>query len=303
MISFKPYNTDSRNECLISVLSEIPGAERDEMCEIFDYLDDMSVEYEIAVTAFSGCLLVRIFDGEYLFVYPIAMTDTADESRALDELRLYAIKEEIPFVLTDVPRECADTITEQYSRTELCDEDGDGERFTVRFISECNDASDGEVYSFENGLSLTLPTDKYVLEYARLCRDGEVNKYWGYDYRHDVDGCEDAYFLREAESGLGLGCTLTLFVLQGESFVGEALLYYFDYLGGAKCAIRLLPEFMGRGIGTKVMDSLIEVARRIGLKTLYATVDPDNEPSIKLFEKKFKRQADKAKNIKFMLKM
>lgn len=303
MISFRIYGSDSRDECFSYALSSIEGAEREELSGIFEYLDEVSENFEIGVTAFGGCLLVRIYDGEYFFAYPIAVTEESDEDAALDSLRLYAIKEEIPFILTDVPSECIESLSKKYSRTELYDEEGDGERFTVRFITECAGISDGDGYTFDNGLSFELPSNKYLPEYARLCRDESVNKFWGYDFRNDADGCEDEHFLREAELGFERGCTLTLFVLKGGAFIGEALLYYFDYLGGAECAVRLLPEYSGRGLGKKTLDSLVEAARKIGLKTLYATVNSENLPSKKLFEKKFERRDDKDGNIGFLLKM
>lgn len=300
MISFKIYNSDFRDECIRYTRSALVGAEQREIDEVFDYLDGMAEEYEIGVTAFAGCLLVRIYDEEYLFAYPVAVTDGADEMGAVDELRRYAIKEEIPFVLTDVPRECAEELAEQYPLTELFAEDE--ESYTVRFISECADTELTD-HSFEDGLSFVLPTEKYLSEYARLCRDEAVNKFWGYDFRCDAKDCDDEYFLREALSGNELGCTATFFVIKDENFIGESLLYYFDYLGGAECAVRLLPEYMGRGLGYATLNSLIEVAKEIGLKTLYATVDPENKPSVKLFEKRFERKGNKGENLGFSLKM
>ncbi len=303
MISFKLFDESSYDECLSFAAFSLSDAKRGDIVEIFDSLSEMAEECEVGISAQSGCFLVRIYDGEYFFAYPIAMMDGADESAAVDALRLYAIKEEIPFILTDVPKENAFLLEEKYENTEIYPEDEDEERFTVRFISECAALSDDAQYFFENGVTFVLPTDKYLSEYARLCRDVTVNRFWGYDFRCDSEECEDEYFLREAEHGLDSGCTLTLFVLLGEKFIGEALLYYFNYLGGAECALRLLPEYIGRGLGEKVLDSLTRMASDIGLNELYATVDPDNLPSIKLFEKKFQKQGSDGKNLKYLLKM
>ena len=303
MISFKIFDGGSRNECLACIANSIPNAEKEEMEEVFDTLSEVAKECEVGVSAFADCLLVRIYDGEYFFAYPIAMTESADEEDALDAMRLYAIKEEIPFVITDVAAECAEIIEKKYKNVELYSDDEDGERYTVEFITECRNLSEDVSYSFENGLSFVLPSEEYLGEYARLCRDGEVNKFWGYDFKCDADGCEDEYFLREAELGFDSGCALTLFVIKDEKFIGEALIYYFNYLGGAECAVRLLPEFMGQGLGTKVLDSLPKIASDIGLEELYATVDPQNTPSIKLFEKKFEKQEHDGENLKYLLKM
>lgn len=303
MISFKPFDENSYGECLSFAACALSPADSGEIEEMFASLSEMTEECEVGISAYSGCLLVRIYDGEYFFAYPIAMTDGADEDGAVDALRLYAIKEEIPFILTDVPKESAELLEDKYANTEIYPEDEDEERYEVRFISECAKISEDRSFNFENGLSFVLPNDDYVSEYARLCRDDTVNRFWGYDYKCDARDCEDEYFLSEAELGIDSGCALTLFVLQGDRFVGEALLYYFNYLGGAECALRILPEYMGCGLGTKILDSLITTASDIGLNELYATVHPDNLPSVKLFEKKFEKRESDGENLKYLLKM
>ena len=58
-------------------------------------------------------------------------------------------------------------------------------------------------------------------------------------------------------------------------------------MGGAECAVRILPEYRGRGIATKTVHALKTIAEGIGLLKLYATVDSRNEASKKLFDKCF----------------
>lgn len=303
MISFKILKENFLEECFSYAIEQLPAAEADEVREIFDSLLGMSEECEVGVTAFGGCLLIRMYDEGYFFVYPIEMTDGADADGALDELRRYSIKEEIPFVLTDVPKECAEALREKYKGARLYSDNPDEEIYVVEVESECANVEKDRKYSFDGSLTLISPTEQYAAEYARLCRDREVNKFWGYDFRADADGCDDGYFLREAKAGYGSGCVATFFVLLGEEFIGEAVLYYFDYMGRAECGVRLLPEYIGKGYGKGALTSLISVAREIGLDHLLATVKKENEKSIGLFGKHFDSEVSDGENIKFLLKL
>ena len=78
MISFKLFEQSSFEECFSYVAEKLSAAGRDELREIFGSLSDMADECEIGVTSYGGCLLIRMYDEGYFFVYPIAMTDSAD---------------------------------------------------------------------------------------------------------------------------------------------------------------------------------------------------------------------------------
>ena len=51
-------------------------------------------------------------------------------------------------------------------------------------------------------VSLSPLTPEDDAEYARLCRDEDLNKYCGYDYRDDNPNPEDSYFREEAEGDI-----------------------------------------------------------------------------------------------------
>ena len=61
------------------------------------------------------------------------------------------------------------------------------------------------------------------------------------------------------------------------------MLYHFDGRGGAEMAIRLLPEYCGKGYGKKLALALIELGRQMTLSDLYAVVDAENLISKNLF--------------------
>ena len=134
-------------------------------------------------------------------------------------------------------------------------------------------------------LSLRAPTDADKEVYYRICTDKKLNEYWGYDYTADFPDADSDYFMENAAAEAERGTSLSLAVRLTGEMIGEAILYAFDFQGGAECAIRLLPEQSGKGYGKAVLSLLLAVASEIGLNSLYATVQNANIPSLSLFGK------------------
>lgn len=301
MISFIIIKEENKDEMLDRLMLKMPEADLEYMCEIVDSLlsDD---ECEYALSCSDGCLLVRIFDEKYLFLYPVAVCEGADESLAAYSLREYAVKEEIPLVYTDVPREALSDLIPLFRHANIDAQDDEGESFTLRIMSEAAlcDVMPSEEYE---GVLLDEITEDDDNDYARLCKDRDTNAFWGYDYSDDNESPEDSYFREMAENELSRGVAMAFAVRVNDRFVGEAALYAFDLIGGAECAIRILPEYRGSGIATKAIFALKYVAKRLGLINLYATVDERNEASKKLFDKCFDECRIDYKKYKYYTKL
>ena len=64
------------------------------------------------------------------------------------------------------------------------------------------------------------------------------------------------------------------------AFIGEAVLYNFDYKGAAELGCRILPEFAGHGYGAEAFARLADWALyELGLYRLVAKCYQENEPS------------------------
>ncbi len=299
MISFRILTADSEREIIDRTLIVIPEAEREEIEEILSSFSD-SDEVEVAVSAADGCLLLRIFDGEYLFPYPIALTESADAISAVDEIRLYGIKEEIPLVFIDVPSEELSELLSLFRHTTIDAEDLERDSYTVRVESEIGKLYD--IPSLDDGaVSLGALGGSDIKDYARLSRDKRLNEYWGYDYTADAPDADDEYFIRTAYEEFARGTALPLAVRYGGEFVGEAVIYAPDLRGGAECAIRLLPEYQGRGIGSLSLALLIKMAEKIGLLNLRARVMRENKASLALFGKYMEVREQNEENINFYI--
>ena len=301
MLSFKIIDENNKEEVLDRLLLSIPDADMDYVGEIADsLLEDCDCEY--ALSASHGCLLIRIFDEGYSFAYPVAVCEDSDSALAAYQIREYAVKEEIPLVFTDTPREELGNLLPLFRHANVDAEDEDGNSFTVKILSEVALMTEIPEICVDD-VKLTQLTENNDAEYARLCKDQDTNKFWGYDYSADEPNPDDSYFREQAESEFSRGVALCLAVRVGDSFVGEATLYSFDLIGGCECAVRILPEFRGRSIATKALSGLFIIARRAGVTNLYATVDARNSASKKLCEKLYNESSESDGKIKFYSKL
>ena len=262
---------------------------RDEIVEILEEYADMmdeNLDTGVGVCLSHGCLCLRLFDmGRYIFVYPFELSKGAEPLCALDEVRAYAVKEELTLRVVDVPREHIGDTVALFSHADVSAADHFHSAFIVRAISECETLEKVPTV-IDGGLRLLPIAESDVAEYAALCRDEEVNKYWGYDYREEVKNPPDAYFYNEQQSELERGLAVTFAVRWRESFIGEAVIYHFDLKGGAEIGFRLHKKYHGRGLGTRTLKMLFRAAAEIGLSDVTASVLRENHASVKLLEKK-----------------
>lgn len=301
MISFTILTAENAEELFERGRNTIPDLDSDYLEDIFSTLSEY--DSEVALCFSDGCLLVRIFDGEYSFVFPIHLCEDADSEDALNNLRLYAIKEEVPLVLSDVPFEELGWVIPGFRHVTADAADRDGECYNLRVSTEA--ALLDEIPTLEfSGLTLDSLTEGDDALFARLCKDRETNKFWGYDYSLDVSDPEDSYFRIESEREFARGAAISFAVRQEGDFIGEATLYGFDYLGGCEVAIRVLPQYRRLGVAGKILDGLFDNAASLGLVSLSAQVMKDNIPSVGLCKKHFEEYSQiNEKTYKFTQKI
>ena len=242
---------------------------------------DFDSDAEFAVCAECGCVLVRVFDfGRYSFLYPFEFSEGADAEAAVFAIAEYAMREEIPLVFFDVPKEEVSKILSLgFRHINLDTENEECESFRTEIKSECElldavpEVTDGEI-------SLGEICERDIEEYAEISRDESALKFWGYDYREDAPSADDEYFFNTARRNPLAGVSLSLAVRLDAEMIGEVEIYAFDRRGGAEFAVRLLPEFRGRGIGKKVLPLVFEMAENIGLLRLRCDVMNENKPSL-----------------------
>ena len=269
---------------------------------ITSLLDGKEEDVEVAVTAIFGCACVRIFEyGEYIFLFPIDLTDGADTRAALSAVVRYAIREDLAVKLADIPREALSMLFEMgYRHIDIDATDPDGECFGARIKSECELVSRvPEISDTELTISELGPADEAA--YARLSREQSGLEFWGYDYRHDRPDAPDGYFIATALEERAYGVALSLGArLEGE-LIGEVVFHAYDRRGGADFAFRLLPEYRGKGFGAKLFDLAVRAARAQGLVRLFGRVMKKNTACLSLIEKRMELTGDDGEVVNFAL--
>ena len=305
MLSFNILTEENAEEIYAGLLPIIGG---DDMLGdvIGSFLEVASEGAEVALSGSDGCLLVRIYDdGKYSFVYPIELGEDADPDAALLSLAEYTVREMVPFYLTDTPREELDRLSRLFLHVDARAYDDDDDVFVALVYSECDMLESPPTYS-EGGITLSEITDEDGERYAALVRSPEVNKWWGYDYREDAPDADVGYFLDTVRVEFYSGIAISLAVREGglsDKLIGEGVIFDFNYRGGAMIAVRLLPEYRGRGIGKAAFRALISLSREIGLRLVRADVMCENLPSIKMCEACLERLPDDEGKARFELSL
>ena len=123
-----------------------------------------------------------------------------------------------------------------------------------------------------------------MVEYSRLCMDDERNKWWGYDYKKDLKGdLKEDYFLKVARHDFKNKLAVNFAIRLEGTFIGEAVLYSFDYKGAAELGCRIFPEYAGHGYGAEAFRAVAEWSLyELGLYRLVAKCYHENEASRKM---------------------
>ncbi|MBE6990634.1 MAG: GNAT family N-acetyltransferase [Ruminococcaceae bacterium] len=130
--------------------------------------------------------------------------------------------------------------------------------------------------------------------YNALCLDDERNRWWGYDYRADLKGeLTEEYFLDVARRDFDRHLAVNFAVRLEGCLIGEAVLYNFDWKGGAELGCRIAPAFAGHGYGTEAFAAAAEWALyRLGLGKVVAKCCKENAASFKMLSSCMRRSGE-----------
>lgn len=283
MISFIEL-TDSAS--LLRVRDMLDGLDNEAQDDVGMMLDSflaLADEVDgVGATATDGCLIVRVCDGgEYMFLYPFALSADADEGAALISISEYARRELLPLRLTDVPREGIGLLTSIFPHVDARAYDDDEDTFAAIVLNEL-DMADAYPTVTVDVLTLSPLRDTDAAAYARLCSDRALNAYWGFDDLADNPTADPEVFMLIAEREMRDGIALSLAVRRGDEYLGEAVVYDLDYRGSAEIGIRILPEYHGDRLGSRVLSMLVDYCRRLGIRHLRARVMAANIPAVRM---------------------
>ncbi len=145
--------------------------------------------------------------------------------------------------------------------------------------------------------SLNLKTDRLEItdifesdknRYAELYLDDELNKWWGYDYREDLEGEQPSpdYFFRFYKKMIDKKEERSFAVRENGVMIGELVLHNFDYFGGLEMGFRFFKDAQGKGYALESASALKDFSFEVlNAKTLKSRCFKQNDPSHKLILK------------------
>ncbi len=145
---------------------------------------------------------------------------------------------------------------------------------------------DFEIKTERLTLSPIAKEDKEL--YAKLNLDDDLNKWWGYDYKTDLNENipNGDYFynfqnlMKERKEEFDVAVKL------GGQLIGELPLHHFDYFGGIEIGFRFFKEVQGKGYAVESATALIDFIREsTNAKYIKSRCFKQNLPSKNLITK------------------
>lgn len=134
-------------------------------------------------------------------------------------------------------------------------------------------------------LTLDAFTDADAEGYHALCTNADRNRWWGYDDVAAVGeqvSCRQI-FLQIAREDFKKRQAINFAVRLGDKLIGEAVLYRFDYRGGAELGCRIAPEFAGHGYGTEAFTAVARWALyKVHMTRVVAKCYKENQASFRM---------------------
>ncbi|MBQ8426701.1 MAG: GNAT family N-acetyltransferase [Clostridia bacterium] len=134
-------------------------------------------------------------------------------------------------------------------------------------------------------LTITDVSKADANDYARLYLDDQLNKWWGYDYREDLNGNEPTpeHFYNFQQKMKDVKEEYALAVKKDGKMIGELVLHNFDYNGGVEMGFRFFKDCQGKGYASESANALKEYCFDIlGADTVKSRCFKENLPSARL---------------------
>ena len=143
-------------------------------------------------------------------------------------------------------------------------------------------------------LTLSALRQEDIPAYNALVLDGERNRWWGYD---DVGGLggpvEERSFFDVANRDFENRLAVNFAVRLDGTLIGEAVLYRFDYRGGAELGCRIDTAHAGHGYGTEAFAAVADWALyKVHLTRVVAKCYKENQASYKMLSSCMRRSGE-----------
>lgn len=143
-------------------------------------------------------------------------------------------------------------------------------------------------------LTLSALEERDIPAYYALVRDGERNRWWGYD---DVGNCPEPVapgcFYRVAQSDFKNRLAANFAVRLGGECIGEAVLYNFNYRGDAELGCRIAAAYGGQGYGAEAFAAVVRWGLyQVQLNRVVAKCYKENKASYEMLSASMKKTGE-----------
>lgn len=137
------------------------------------------------------------------------------------------------------------------------------------------------------GKNITLGEIKKsdAFAYYKLYVAVKNNRYWGYNYKKDLDGKNVEDFYNLAKTDFKKKDNAVFIIRKNKELIGEVILYNFNYSGQVEIGIRLLKKAQGKGYAVEALNIMTNYVKDELKKEPFAKCYLKNEASKKLFLK------------------
>ena len=143
-------------------------------------------------------------------------------------------------------------------------------------------------------LTLSAITEDDLTAYNALVLDSERNRFWGYDDVAGLVGKREAdSFLKVAREDFCKCMAVNFAVRLDGRFIGEAVLYRFNYRGDAELGCRIANEYGGSGYGTEAFAAVANWALyKVHLTRVVAKCYKENAASYRMLSSCMKKRSE-----------
>ena len=137
-------------------------------------------------------------------------------------------------------------------------------------------------------LILTALETQYQDDYYNMVIDDQLNEFWGYDYRSDLNSnvLTSDYLYNEVKNDLRTNSNFSLIIIDKmtKDFLGEIVLHNFNDRNHVEIGIRLITPQQGKGYARESMNAVLNyLFEEIGISSVFANCYKENKSSQNLF--------------------
>lgn len=147
------------------------------------------------------------------------------------------------------------------------------DKYTFTVLNNLDLIHEIPTIKIDENLSLSKINEDDKIDYKKLNLDDDNNKFWGYDYKTDLNGRtpDEDYFYNMVEQDFINKTTLVFGIKLNDKLIGEVVFDHLTNDNGFELGYRLFKEYQHKGYAFKAVQSALNFAKT-HVKTSYFSI-------------------------------